>query len=363
MVALFQADIFSVASPRFSIASLAAVEQVRNVGEKCYPHALSRIETIEQFGGSEVNSNNFKLRSGSRQYLLKRLPARLDAALLQRQLGLMIWLRDECHVAVPQILLSSSDEVLANESGFHWCLFDFIDGNFFCGGINQLTATAYQIGLLQSALSRHPQTLMPPVRWQYLTDDHAETLKDVAANRKKWAEIFGPAVAAELSSGWEGVLRSEAELVENKMQVQTMVCNACHCDLHPHNILMAEDRPVAFIDFESFTWMPVPAALGFAAYKLIKQHAVSQAISASGHGQIARATEEFCEYLEQGGALGVDQHAMRLMAIAEIFRRMIVVLRLNLRERNTTWNHVLKMHLAGLEEIDLIFSPKSSARR
>lgn len=368
MPALFHPDIFSVSSPHFSAVSAATDLQVRRIGAARYPNVLSQIEKIEQFGGSEVNSNNFSLQTFDGRYLLKRLPGRLDPELLRRQLGLMVWLHDEKGINVPAVVRDSTGDILLSDSDFHWCLFEFMGGDFFNGGSGQLSSTAYEIGRLQCALSAHPRSLMPPSRWQYQTPDDSVIFKATIAGRKDWAEIFGSVVASELSASWDRVLRSDAELNEQRAQIERMPNDASHCDLHPHNILISGTRPAAIIDFESFTWMPTSAALGFAVYKLIKQHAVSQMIKANDRDRIAQAAETFFDGLQRGVgssgmASGVDRNEMRLMATAEIFRRLLVVLRLNLQERNAAWNHVLPMHLAGLGEIDLIFGSYVSAPR
>ena len=354
--------------PHFSSVSAATDLQVRRIGAASYPNVLSQIEKIEQFGGSEVNSNNFSLQAIGGRYLLKRLPGRLDPELLRRQLGLMAWLHAEKGINVPAVVRSSTSDILLSDSDFHWCLFEFMGGDFFNGGSGQLSSTAYEIGRLQCALSAHPRSLMPPSRWRYQTSDDHAVFEATIAGRKEWAEIFGSVIATELSASWDRVLRSDADLNEQRAQIERMPNDACHCDLHPHNILMSGDRPAAFIDFESFAWMPPSAALGFAVYKLVKQHAVSQMIKSNDRGRIAQAAETFFDGLQRGFgssgmASGIDRNEMRLMATAEIFRRLLVVLRLNLRDDNAAWNHVLPMHLAGLEEIDLIFGSHVSAHR
>jgi len=368
MAAIFQSDIFSVDVPNFSAVSVATDMQVRHVGAVCYPTVLSQIEKIEQFGGSEVNSNNFRLHTIDGKYLLKRLPGQLDPQLLRRQLRLTVWLHDEKGINVPAVVRGSTGDILLSDDSFHWVLFEFIEGGFFKGGSAQLLSTAYEVGRLQCALSEHPRSLAPPSRWLYQTPDDHSIFGAMVTGRKGWTEIFGSAIANELSVSWERVLHSNAELNEQRARIERIPNDACHCDLHPHNILMNGERPAAFIDFESFTWMPTSAALGFATYKLIKQHAVSQMIRATDCDGIAQAAETFFDGLQRGMASGgtiidIDRNEMRLMAIAEIFRRLLVVLRLNLRDRDTAWNHVLPMHLAGLEEIDLIFGSCVSVSR
>lgn len=354
MLQLFAPDIFSGSRPVFGSAAAAAQELVTAVARDSY--ALGRIGPIEQFGGNEINSNNFKVDAAAGRFLLKRLPRAADQQALQRQLELSAWLAVKQAVAVPRIVRTSGGELLSAALGYHWCLFEFVDGDFFSGGDQQLRSTAFEIGRLQSALGAAPAALVPPKKWSYGSPADQEILRETAACRQQWAEVFGKASRTMLDAGWERVARTAAELDARAGELRAASDAACHCDLHPHNLLVAHGSLRAFIDFESFVSMPVAAALGFAAYKLVRQHAVAVGLGAGQAAQIAAATRVFVTSLEQGGGRQqpVPQH-LRLMAVAEIFRRLAVVLRLNVRERNPAWNHVLPMHLAALEELDIVY--------
>jgi Ser/Thr protein kinase RdoA (MazF antagonist) len=167
--------------------------------------------------------------------------------------------------------------------------------------------------------------------------------------------LFGAASATLLAQRWDQVCEVERELRRVADLCRSLRITACHCDLHPHNILMAGASVAAFIDFESFTAMPVAAALGFAAYKLVRQHAVAQSFTRADRECVRKAAMRFVAGLRSSMEGIVDADTLRLMALAEIFRRLLVVFRLNLRGGDARWNHVLPMHLSGFEEIELMF--------
>lgn len=354
---LFQSDLFSNAVPTFSKATTAVEQDVRGVFSRHFPEQCARIESVAQFGGAEVNSNNFRLGSVSGNYLLKRLPRRTNLELLRRQLELWAWLNEEKQMRVPKAIRNTNGERLFSSEDHHWCLFEFIEGHFFHGGREQMLSTGREIGRLQRALSSHPTSLSPPERWKYLTDDDEEVYSEASSCRDRWLNLFGKELAADLDQGWPLVSRIRDMLWLNRKQIETLVPTACHCDLHPHNILVDGRQLTAFIDFESLTLMPAAAALGFATYKLVRQHAASQRFSADDQQSLSRAGTEFIDSLQSGGCV-LEPSTLRLMATAEVFRRLLVILRLNLRDRNSAWNHVSRVHLAGLVEIELIFSSR-----
>lgn len=362
MGGLFKADIFSVSRPIFSPVPEHTDRVIRDVSRIFYPGSMSSIDRIEQFGGNEINSNNFKLQTADGSYLLKRLPEKTDVQLRRRQLSLMIWLNEKGG-AVPRVVRNKSGEgIVASQDGSHWCLFDFVDGDFFKGGEQELLSTAFEIGRLQRALSTLPDSLKLPKKWDYGTASDAEAFRAASAGKQEWPKIFGKETSVFLSENWDLVLRVSQELEEKNTQIQSAPVGMCHCDLHPHNILMNNGKLSAFIDFESFTLMPVSASLGYAGYKLIKQHTVSQGFSETFPDRIFDAAQRFLNGVhEGGGSASFDLETFRLLALAELFRRLLIVFRLNFVEGNNEWNHVLPMHLAGLGEIDIIFGRHTRA--
>src|SRR5436190_12485794 len=138
MGALFRADLFSASHPVFVPVGDEVARRVRAVTGRFFQHRLGTITQIEQFGGKEINSNNFKLSTAAGAYLLKQLPGGLDVRVLERQLRLMIWLHD-CRIAVPGVRRNDGGDLVSEQDGFHWCLLDFVDGDFFSGSDAELT--------------------------------------------------------------------------------------------------------------------------------------------------------------------------------------------------------------------------------
>lgn len=354
MAALFQADIFSISKPQFSQVRPDIGDLVRGVIRTRFASVLPELRAVSQFGGNELNSNNFRLATGGADFLLKRLPGAADAGALARQLSLLGWLH-HAGVVVPRVVASDHGDALVAEAGFHWCLFNFVEGDFFAGGERELISTGRGIGLMQHALVDLPDALAPGKKWDYATSADAEIFAAVRDHREQRERVAGEGAGRLLIEQWPRVVALAEELEERRGDVLSAPLGACHADLHPHNILVRDGQLAALVDFEAVIQMPLHASIGYAAYKLVKQHAVREGLADGDAAAIHAAARRFVAAIAEHAPAFADLERLRLMALAELFRRILVVFRLNLVDGNTVWNHVLPMHLAGTAEMEIIF--------
>lgn len=307
---------------------------------------LAPSAAIEQFGGAEINSHNFKVHTSTSTWLCKRAP--VDAELrLQRALALAAWLAPQ-HVGIPGPVPASDASLLVSRGDWVWCVWPFIDGMFFHSGATALQAAASVAGRLHRRLEHTPMGLWPVTKWTYGFEDAGDLLDTAATDRANWTAAFGP-IPAERLARWSSDLPALVRDVSARVAAWGYdVLQPCHGDLHPHNLLMQGSEVAAILDVDSLVVAPYPVTCGFARYKLVRQ-----AASAGGDPQaLGRA---FAMSLRMSGPrLHLDDDALRDGARAEVLRRLLLVLRLHYREGNSRWNHVLGVHLSGLDEIAAI---------
>lgn len=331
--------------PRFGVAPAATAAQV---AEALSAWDLRPTAAIEQFGGAEINSHNFKVTTSRGVWLCKRAPVEA-APRLRQALALAAWLAPH-DVAVPAPLPAQEGSPVQVRGESVWCVWPFVEGAFFHAGEAAVRSAGRAAGRLHRVLADAPADLWPATRWDYDFGGAVDLLEVAGQDRAGWDQAFGSAAAAGLDHRMDGLPELVGRLAAAVAGWGPGVRQPCHGDLHPHNILMDKDLVAAFVDVESLVVAPYPLACGFARYKLVRQ-----AVSAGGNPVgLGRVFAEAVRSAWPSEYLGDDD--LRVGALAEVVRRLLLVLRLHYLDGNSRWNHVLAVHLAGLDEIDALSS-------
>ncbi len=350
----FEPDLFSEGTPRYqALAGEAAARMEIFVAER-FGDAVGRVSVVERVCGIEVNSSNFRITGARGRYLLKRARAdfyRNDPATTSR---LALWLRERS-VPVPLPVAAADGSWVVKGDDSAWTLWGFVDGSYFTGGADQLDAAAECVACLHEALAAVPAALRPRARIDYPLDQFVELHDEAAARKGEWDGLFGPEHAAMLRRGWRTARRTLDLLRRNRDAIEAQDPAICHFDLHPRNLLVADGRVAAILDLAAIGLTLVPAAVGFSAYKLVRQHAVAKGLAARTGAireEAARFAKTACAAPAHAACCGVD---LGLFARLEVFRRLSLILELMLRKGDDSWNRVLGIQLAALEEIDTVF--------
>jgi Ser/Thr protein kinase RdoA (MazF antagonist) len=348
---LFAEDLFSDVVPRFIPTSLATAAAVREVAIG-YHAAIGEVQRVEQFGGSEVNSRNFRVCTTNGRYLLKHLPSYTPER--ERALRLWDWLQQN-GAAVARVVPNDRAGLATVQRGDAWVLSAFIEGDFFSGAEREIGPVGDAIGSFSEILIEAPRELWPTLRWEYLTEDDGRVLEVMTAQPQDLTTHFDGKTAHALASSWERLLRVRDELAANAKMIRSRPAQPCHGDLHPHNLLVEPAGAVYLLDFESIVLAPVSAAIGYGIYKLLRRHMVHLAGGMASTRYLGAPACSVATRISAGLGRAMDPAELRLFAYAELMRRIVLILRLNLDQRNTSWNHVLTTHIAGVREIELIF--------
>lgn len=349
---LFQPDLFSDSTPRFS--PLALEHRVRLASILLRHYGLeARPESFEQSGGQEVNSSNFRCTAGEKVLLLKRLRGE-HASSTARKLEVIAWLKGKAEV--PAVLRGPDGAPVTAEGDEAWCLFQFAEGNFFSGAREELVPTAKSIANLHVVLRELPPTLGLPAEWEYMTEAEERLFHQVAEHQMEWPVWFGVNEARLLLDNWSSICEIRETLRLHRQVIRGARTQVCHADLHPHNVLVRSNGVEAFLDCQSFQAVPPETAVGFAIYKLLRQFLAREWRSRSSVRDIRRPLRQFASVIFRGLGTQADHvHWFGIFGLAEVWRRLFVILRLNVHDRNQQWNHVLPVQLAGLRELPFVF--------
>jgi hypothetical protein len=350
MKAAFAPDLFSGSRPVWKQVSPSLGEIVRGMDEFLPADYLSFCQPPEQIGGLEINSNNIRLTSTSGcQIVLKRYSDAVNISELHKTLDLMAWLADE-GLPVPKPLPFSNGNTSISHAGRQWVLFPFVEGEYFSGSQEELDAVAETVGVLSFKLSAAPASLRTTRECHHFTKQDIEAIEFVESNRDLWVKIFGFEIAELLGIHWENSWEEWSRIRKNPLDAGPKAM--AHLDLHPFNILVKDGKIVALLDFDSCKMMPIDYALAFGALKQCRQ-----AVARCGDPEMASFFgSRYVEVL-----VAANPQAYRLansscdLALAEVFRRIALIFRLNIESSETRWNMVLPVQLAHIAECKALF--------
>lgn len=210
---------------------------------------------ISAFVGANVSANNFKIETASGKYFLKSREQR-DVEKMRAEAELTFAL-SEMGQKVPRIIRSPDGTLLSSVAGKCWVLYEFQEGDYFSGKGGELLAAAEAFGELTRAAS----TLF--------TDADVEDAVPVGL-----IELLDRS-AIEIDQLTK--IRESLEEVQKHRELLNSRVLPLHLDYHPLNLLMIDERVACVVDLEHLKPYSVVSALGFAAFKLIRQAMVDEA--------------------------------------------------------------------------------------
>ncbi len=360
----FAADRFSAVEPKFTLCSRHTEQLVRQIVAENYASLgdISNVSQIGDFGIEDIgrvdaNSLNFKLGYDAGVALLK-VVLRFDVlAELDRQVGMCRWLAAAGIPAANVIPSDGGTDLIELDVGIPCKAYlqTFVDGNYFSGAASEIAPVATAIGELMMCLTDLPDHLqLRRSRPAYFEDRERKIFSYIREMRSRWPDVFGPENAVILEASWDRVAEAFAEVTAAEAQLCSMPQQVTHYDLHPHNMLLANSKITAFLDFDACYRIPAEIGIGFAASKLLKRIAVARREN-SRQGTLYGDACCFFDALHRSNPKHASERPLlRLCAKAETLRRLISVCSRSIAGKEQVW-HGLETHAPALEEIDLLF--------
>jgi hypothetical protein len=346
-MAIFEPDIFSVSRQITSKVSDEKEREITGILGKYFNSLIDSHVNIQQFGGMEINSNNYLIRDKKSAFVLKKFNVLSDKSrqFVTNQLDLAMKLK-VAGLPLPNFLKpDGSDEFLFEEHGAQWVLMTFIDGDFFTGACDEhKSAIKVVLDLWDTLSAIKPMPELPMIHPVNTGD--MELLDQIHAT-PSFSECFPGLSQSDLKNILEQIERELIEVLTIRNDLMSSYA-ACHIDMHPHNLLTKNSEVVAILDVESFQTAPRYAALAFNLFKQSRQAVVFQQLN---NMQINDLKRSIYQALESRNIIS-DVSKLKVYAKAEILRRIFIILRLNL-QGNHRWNHVLPIQINALKEANL----------
>lgn len=353
---LFTEDIFNAKTPSFvQISNETELDFLNKFIQNNYPDIFEKNLIFFQNQGNEVNASNFRILANGNEYILKKFKNLKDENLLRKIINLTTWLTEKKN-PFPIVLNNQfGEKITFDQADFIYCLFEFKQGSYFSGeSLKECESVAKAIGRMSKSIDVCPSTLYTGNFVKHY-NSYQETFQEMEENQSKWAHLFGEDLSFLLKANWKFISSIYEQILAFEPAYTSLEKKPFHIDLHPHNILIENEKISCFLDIDSFCmdFIFIPISFGF--QKLARQAICS--MGAANNQMNFKAIVE-CFYngiYSEFPNIKNEVHSLNFYSNMEIYRRINGIFALNLKSQNKKWNHVLSIQIRGLMESKLIF--------
>lgn len=304
---------------------------------------------IKQGAGLEFNSQNFKIKNKNNIYFLKRWSRNLTYQKIDSIIKFNQNLYDMGSV-VPKIIKIDQSKKFKIDRDY-WTLYSFIDANHYTGSKNELSNLAIEIGKFFKILKKVNKNKESKNTLKYYDAKSKNIIMRINENKKNLNSIFGIKLGEQVRKNFK--LIETIYLLNSKKNNLPKADQVAHFDLHPHNILVKNQKVMAFLDIESCTRMNAGYALAFNCLKICKQTIHEKKIM--NQKKIKEQVEIFRWNVSKNyPEINILFPYFFYFATSEVLRRILIIFDQNLNGIKT-WNKVLKMQIDHLSEANFLF--------
>ncbi|MBA3704877.1 MAG: hypothetical protein H0W84_02945 [Bacteroidetes bacterium] len=332
---LFKENIFSVKHPTFSPLKDFDKTELSEIIKKHYPSLI--ITGIEKIGAFEINSNNWKIESGLESFILKKVDISKSEALSTQA----DWTSQLQTYAFPTLrfLKNKEERLISTEGNDVYCITYFEDGHYFGSSYDEWIDLLRNLKLLfdYSAKYKSSSSLIPSRI--FFTSDEDQLIAQI----KFFPEI------KNITNTQLSLIIEEYKQLKQIFQAKKLKHSVFHIDIHPHNLIINNNKLILLTDFESFQVTTTEVSLGFGIYKCMRQLLTLE-------NDPLRIKERILELKIQFETIfpGYDFIELLTLGKIDILKRLLFILKEILDKKEPKWLFMLGTQLDSLEEINKI---------
>lgn len=336
----FEPDNFGVLQPQYEpAADPADIALVENLFGSVVASRLDENVLHRMVLGSAA-SRKFRIESGKRRYFAKiRFGEQGRAILAHERAGARLL----SGYGVPGTA-TPWDRIFSHGDAYG-LLTDYIDGHYFEGHLPQFAPAIDAFVTIARALARGPA----PRR----ADADGLDPRFLSALPGLIQAAVDRGLFAALPVGADETIRHELSDIDDAAESRDDV-RPLHLDFHPQNLLYAQGKLVAVLDFEWLVPYPAAAGLGFAIYKLVRQGL------SLGILPIEDARSVVTNWIEAWNAIGLgiaqDRISVRRGATLRVLFLIWKILDSSLNRDDPTFIADLPKQVRALSEIPRVFA-------
>jgi Ser/Thr protein kinase RdoA (MazF antagonist) len=295
----------------------------------------------------DPEASHFRVKIGPRAVFMKSRLTK-EADLMQRETAIADWLSSR-NALTPKLFRLPDGALLQEQDGLVWCALDFVEGSGFIGGDAQLISASRALARLTSITAEFRGN------WPQF-EPALPKLRQLCGFMERFIDQRAP--AWEAVEQRQSVITQAVKNLEDYIPVLEADIVVTHSDFHPRNVVVAHDQVCAILDFEDVRPYPRIAAVGFGAFKMIRQ-AVAHAGDDPQVGDFPRLVKLWL----RGWHDFFPEDKLSALKL-ETGARYVVLQLVNsilldwLTHNSSRYLADLEKQLTSLDEIDVIFQQK-----
>jgi Ser/Thr protein kinase RdoA (MazF antagonist) len=292
--------------------------------------------------GGGMLRRNLLVGIGNKRYVLKRVEGPQAARRLAEEQTVEHHLRRH-DVPVVRSVPTDKGAGFVTQETFAWVLHCLASGNHFTGVGRELDAAASTFARLMRACALLPS--------QAFTD----SIGKIGARLRAFLEA--PAFGDRLLPHRQALLEA-GEATERLRPLTEQTSAVVHLDYHPGNLLLEQERVTCVLDLEDVVTYPVLPALGFAAFKLIRQSLVDETVRAAERTEPMLATRWLDSWHAQVPFPERTLSDLRAGAEYRVLALIELILDDCLRRGDPELPHEFDKQMCALYEMNEAFGPR-----
>lgn len=308
---------------------------------------LGTIKSIYISRATEINSKNIMIEGVHNSLIIKKFEKKNKKELDNK---IVIYKKiKEKNLPGPQIINTNVGyffDMSNNELGI---ALEYIKGNYFNGAKNELEKTSLSISKLMDGTR---SIKLDSHNIEHIFPSNSGELIELFMKSLPIFKQFTNTERSFIKENYKKISLIEKDILERISIFDNINFELLHRDIHPHNILINKSN-VVLIDTESILPTKWPIAIGFAAFKLLRQFCVRNTLD--NHN--VNLMHKFVHNLVR--TIDIDESEYEILFLGakiEILRRILVIMKGNLNNNISPWNSVLDIQIRALFEINYMES-------
>lgn len=232
---------------------------------------IFEIPEIEEHDvGPKINSNNYKIVTGRKKYLLKI--SHLRDSKSQSLINNCLLFCQSNGALTADIILTTKENTFFQHMNKIYCLYDFIDGDNFDGSKEELKSAAKETAKLISTLENLPMCREIKIRSSYLCHN-AIALK--MALQKAMTSTTNSKTDLIAKNNYQEIMSNSKIVSEILSGMNSQLPKqVIHGDLHPHNMIFDRQSKqlLAILDFDVLKYSQKIRSVAFAMHRLCRTY-------------------------------------------------------------------------------------------